>query len=76
MRFEAKIEVPTGQTLNIGKVAPQTSSNGLQTLTGGGDQILMPQNWNAQQWVREVVDKTTGRIYTYDEFRLAFPNQL
>ena len=76
LRFEAKIEVPTGQTLNIGKVAPQTSSNGLQTLTGGGDQILMPQNWNTRQWVKEVVDKTTGQTYTYDQFRNLFPHLL
>jgi hypothetical protein len=54
MRFEATIDIPVGQTLNIGKVAPQTSTNGLQTLAGGGDQILMPQNWNYQSWVTKV----------------------
>ncbi len=74
MRFEAKINVPSGQTLNIGKVAPQTSSNGLQTLTGGEDQILMPQNWNVQSWVGEIIDKTTGNIYTYEQFINAFPH--
>ncbi|MEC3907485.1 hypothetical protein VOI54_10680 [Tamlana sp. 2201CG12-4] len=74
MRFEAKIDVPSGETLNIGKVAPQTSSDGLQTLAGGGDEILMPQNWDAQNWVGEIIDKTTGNTYTYEQFINAFPN--
>jgi len=74
MRFEAKINVPSGQTLNIGKVAPQTSSSGSQILSGGEDQILMPQNWNPQNWVDQVIDKTTGQTYTFQQFSDAFPN--
>ena len=74
MRFEAVINVPSGQTLNIGKVGAQTSSNGSQILTGGGDKILMPQNWNPQNWVQQVIDKTTGQTYTFQQFSNAFPN--
>lgn len=74
MRFEATIQVPQGATLNIGKVAPQVSSDGLQTLIGGGDQILLPQNWNYQNWVTSVIDKNTGIQYTFSEFQQAFPN--
>jgi len=42
MRFEAKIEIPTQTKLNIGKVGPKTSDDGLQVLTGGGDQVILP----------------------------------
>jgi hypothetical protein len=62
--------------LNIGKVAPQTSTNGLQTLAGGGDQILMPQNWNYQNWVTKITDKTTGIEYNYSQFQTTFPNMI
>ena len=72
MRFEAKIKVPAGNTLNIGKVAPQKSADGLQTLTGGGDQMLLPSNWDIN-WVDEVIDNSNGQRYTLNEFRDAFP---
>ena len=74
MRFEATIEIPAGQRLNIGKVAPQTSSDGLQKLSGGGDQILMPQTWNPESWVKNVIDTETGKTYTFSEFKEAFPD--
>jgi hypothetical protein len=74
LRFEAKIEVPTGQTLNIGKVEKQISSDGLQNLSGGADQVLLPQNWDCQNWVKAIVDKQTSITYTYSEFLEVFPN--
>lgn len=73
MRFEATINVPSGTKLNIGKVGPQTSKNGLQTLAGGGDQVILPYQWN-NQWVTKIVDKTTGKTYnSVSEFIVDFP---
>ena len=74
MRFEAKIKVPKDETLHIGFAAEQTSSNGLQKLTGGGDQVILPENWNLNTWVDEVIDKTTGTKYTFEQFKNAFPD--
>jgi hypothetical protein len=74
MRFEATINIPSGTKMNIGKVGPQTSTNGLQTLAGGGDQVILPFQWNTQ-WVTKVVDKTTGKVYnSVSEFAVDFPN--
>lgn len=73
MRFEAKIKVSKDETLHLGFAAEQTSTNGLQKLTGGGDQIILPQNWSINSWVEEVVDKTTGNTYTIEQFKNAFP---
>lgn len=41
--YEAAIEVPKGQVLNIGKVAEQYTKTGTK-LVGQGDQILLPQD--------------------------------
>ncbi|MFN7911686.1 MAG: hypothetical protein ACK5QC_07655 [Bacteroidota bacterium] len=74
MRFEATINVPSGIKMNIGKVGPQTSTNGLQTLEGGGDQVVLPFQWN-NQWVTKIVDKTSGKVYnSVSEFAVDFPN--
>ncbi len=51
-QYEAVIEIPKGTELNIGKVEQQMT----QTETvfkGGGDQILLPQNW-PNEWIKEV----------------------
>lgn len=50
--FEATIEVPAGQILNIGTVAPQTTMSGA-ILPGGADQILLPRGWPSS-WVQNV----------------------
>jgi hypothetical protein len=74
MRFEATINIPADVKMNIGKVGPQTSTNGLQTLAGGGDQVILPFQWNTQ-WVTKVVDKITGKVYnSVTEFAVDFPN--
>ena len=43
--YEAKIIVPKGTILNIGKVAPVTTKGGT-FLSGGADQILLPRYWS------------------------------
>lgn len=73
MRFEATINIPSGTKMNIGKVGPQTSTDGLQTLSGDGDQVILQYQWNIQ-WVSKIVDKNTGKIYnSVSEFATDFP---
>ncbi len=71
MRFEARVTVPSGTTLNVGSAGPQA------TLPGGGSQILMPRGWDGipvnNNTVR-ITDTTTGRTYSYDEFATEFPD--
>ncbi len=43
--LQAVIEVPAGQVLHLGQVAPQTSASGV-ILPGGADQVLLPQGWD------------------------------
>jgi hypothetical protein len=74
LRFEAELEVPIGKVLNIGKVKKQISSDGLQVLSGGADQVVLPTNWDLNTWITKVVDKQTGLLYSYEEFLKAFPN--
>ncbi|UQW98014.1 pre-toxin TG domain-containing protein [Rummeliibacillus sp. G93] len=50
--FEAVIEVPKGQVLNIGKVEKQYTKSGA-LLEGNGDQILLPQDWPSE-WIKEI----------------------
>ena len=54
--YEAKIEIPKGEVLNIGTVKEQVDSKTGQKYLGGGDQILMPANWyiNHPEWVVEI----------------------
>lgn len=74
MRFEATINVPSATKMHIGKVGPQTSTNGLQTLVGGSDQIILPYQWNTK-WITKITDKETGKIYnSVEEFVNNFPN--
>jgi hypothetical protein len=54
-------------------VGPKTSDDGLQVLTGGGDQVISPFQWNTQ-WVKEIKDLNTGTIYnSVDAFKIDFP---
>lgn len=74
MRFEATINIPTNTKINIGKVGPQTSNNGLQTLPGGEDQMILPFQWD-KEWVTKIMDKTTGKVYnSVSEFGIDFPD--
>jgi hypothetical protein len=50
--YEAVIEVPKDQVLNIGKVAEQYTKTGTK-LAGQADQILLPQNWPLK-WIKEI----------------------
>ncbi|MCF2941942.1 transposase, partial [Paenibacillus alkaliterrae] len=51
-QYEAVIEIPIGTELNIGKVELQKTQTGT-ILQGGGDQILLPQNW-PKEWIKEI----------------------
>ncbi|WP_430612005.1 fibronectin type III domain-containing protein [Flavobacterium sp. JP2137] len=73
MRFEATINVPSATKMHIGKVGPQTSTNGLQTLVGGSDQIILPYQWDTK-WVTKITDNETGKVYnSVKEFLIDFP---
>ncbi len=50
--YEAVIEVPKGQVLNVGKVAEQYTKSGAK-LPGQADQILLPQGWPLS-WIKEI----------------------
>ena len=50
-QYEAVIEVPKGQVLNIGRVEKQYTKTGA-LLEGNGDQILLPQGWPSE-WIKE-----------------------
>ncbi len=49
-KYEEVIRIPKGTRLNIGKVAPQLSSDGTVYLKGGADQIVLPKNWSSD-WI-------------------------
>ncbi|WP_185151107.1 ribonuclease YeeF family protein [Peribacillus simplex] len=51
-QYEAVIEVPKGQILNIGRVEKQYTKSGA-LLEGDGDQILLPQGWSSE-WIKEI----------------------
>ncbi|WP_245828977.1 hypothetical protein [Salipaludibacillus agaradhaerens] len=50
--FEAVIEVPKGEILNIGRVEKQYTKTGA-LLKGDGDQILLPQGWPSE-WIKDI----------------------
>ncbi|MCC3866899.1 hypothetical protein K0039_01645 [Terrisporobacter mayombei] len=50
--YEAVIEVPKGEILNIGKVAEQITESGSK-LAGGGDQVVLPLNWDSR-WITKI----------------------
>lgn len=50
--YEAVIKIPKGTTINIGKVAEQTTQSG-HTLSGAADQILLPEKWPLD-WIQEI----------------------
>jgi hypothetical protein len=50
--YEAKIVVPKGVVLNIGKVAPQYTKTGTK-LAGGVYQVLLPEGWSLE-WIKDI----------------------
>lgn len=50
-QYEAVIEIPKGQVLNIGRVEKQYTKTGA-LLEGDWDQILLPQGWPSE-WIKE-----------------------
>ncbi len=72
MRFEAIIKVPKGEKINIGKVGPWPPES--PKYMGGADQIILRHGYPENAWVQSVKDLNTGKIYTYGEFKNAFPN--
>ena len=75
MQFEAVIEIPKNQSINIGKVAPQPLNKKIPKYRGGEDQILLPVNYPIS-WVKFVRDGKTGKVYTPSEFIKQFPEQI
>jgi len=66
MQFEAEFVVEKGATLNLGKIAPQS------IYSGGADQVLLPRNI-PENWVKNIKDLKTGKTYSLEEFKTAFP---
>ncbi len=59
LQYEAEIVVPKGTILQVGKVAPQVTKGGT-VLSGGADQILLPQGWNDAIWIKNVRELSVG----------------
>jgi filamentous hemagglutinin len=74
-RFEAELNIPSGQKLNIGTTGEQPPSSINPKYRGGADQILLPRNW-PNEWVQSIRDGKTGTSYSYDEFVKKFPDQI
>jgi len=74
-RFEAELVVPGGHKLNIGSVGQQPPNSLTPKYRGGADQILLPKSWSTD-WVKSVRDGKTGIVYSLDEFKAAFPDQV
>ncbi|MFJ1430514.1 hypothetical protein ACILE2_06870 [Capnocytophaga canimorsus] len=73
MRFEAIIKIPKGEKLAVGKVGPWPPK--APEFMGGADQIIIIKyQYPENVWVQSIKDYKTGKIYTYGEFRLKFPN--
>lgn len=58
-QYEAEIVVPKGTTLQVGKVASQVTKGGT-VLSGGADQILLPQGWDDATWIKNVRELSIG----------------
>ncbi|MBT9185306.1 hypothetical protein ILP31_14565, partial [Pectobacterium punjabense] len=74
-QFEAQIKIPENTKINIGTVGEQRPGSEKPKYDGGADQVLMPRNYPSE-WIKSVRDGKTGKVYTYDEFRKAFPEQV
>lgn len=74
-QFEAQIEVPENTKLNLGFVGEQPPLSKNPKYSGGADQILLPRNYSFD-WIKSIRDGKTGKVYSYDEFKKAFPEQV
>ena len=74
--FEAYPVISKNETITIGRVAPQYDELLGRTLKGGADQILARPNAPTHQWTKFVKDTKTGKVYSIDEFKKTFPDQV
>ncbi|MDE8756046.1 hypothetical protein PZA22_16290 [Pectobacterium polaris] len=74
-QFEAQIDIPKNTKINIGTVGEQPPVSTNPKYTVGADQILLPRNYSTD-WIKSVRDGKTGKVYTYDEFKTKFPDQV
>ena len=72
MRFEAIIKIPKGEKINIGKVGPWPPK--APEFMGGADQVILKYNYPENVWVQSIKDLKTGKIYSYGDFKKAYPN--
>lgn len=72
MRFEARMRIPKGEIINIGKVGPWPIK--APEFMGGADQIILKHLYPQNSWTMSIKDLKTGKIYTYGEFNNVFPN--
>jgi len=72
MRFEATFKVPRGEKVNIGKVGPWPPK--APEYMGGADQVILKYGYPENVWVESIKDFKTGKIYSYGDFKKAFPN--
>ncbi len=63
---EEKILVPPNTKISVGLVAPVTLNTGT-ILTGGAEQVLLPQNW-PKEWIIGYREVTSKPLMTYPEF--------
>ncbi|MEC3908214.1 hypothetical protein VOI54_14380 [Tamlana sp. 2201CG12-4] len=74
MRYRgAIIKIPKGEKLAVGKVGSWPVK--APEFMGGADQVIISRfDFPENVWVETIKDLKTGKIYTYGEFRLQFPN--
>ena len=64
--YEAKILVPIGETIHVGKVAPGTLISGT-VLEGLADQIILPVNWSVS-WITGIRRVTARQLQKEPEY--------
>ena len=74
MRFEGKGSIPANEQFYFGPAAPQ--ENQVQRLQGGAQQFLVREDAPVHQWTNTIIDKETGKKYSIEEFKQAFPDQI
>ncbi|VEB97017.1 Possible hemagglutinin (DUF638) [Cedecea lapagei] len=74
-QFEAELEIPKGIKLNVGHAGEQPPRSTDPKYTGGADQILLPRSYPTE-WIKSIRDGKTGQVYSYDEFKSKFPEQV
>lgn len=64
--YEAKILVPIGETIHVGKVAPVTLISGT-VLEGLADQVILPVNWSIS-WITGIRRVTARQLQKVPEY--------